>query len=141
MKTITYSTNPPRFQCVAISIRTIRSYAFFLQRIKPCELQRVTPRLARSRGGVKFNVVRDPSVFKEPSAQRNMNASCTFLMPTSLTLNLVDVNPERDVVLDVVPVRDDRVSGPTFSRIQRVTDESSLKHLCDKLMKTTFCHS
>ena len=62
-------------------------------------------------------------------------------MPTSLTLNLFDVNPERDVVLDVVPVRDDRVSGPTFSRIQRVTDESSLKHLCAKLMKTTFCHS
>ena len=39
------------------------------------------------------------------------------------------VNLSRDVVLDVVPVRDDQVSGPTSSRIQSVSDENSWKHL------------
>ena len=44
----------------------------------------------------------------------------------------------RDVVLDVVPVRDDQVSGPTSARIQSVFDEYSWKHLYSKLMMTTF---
>ena len=35
-------------------------------------------------------------------------------------------------------VHDDRVSGPTSSRIQRVPDEYAWKHLCAKLMKKTF---
>ena len=37
-----------------------------------------------------------------------------------------------------MPVRDDHVFGPTSSRSQSVSDESSWKYLCTKLMKTTF---
>ena len=40
----------PSFHGVAISNRNIRNSAFFLQRVTPCELQRVSPRLAQSWG-------------------------------------------------------------------------------------------
>ena len=48
------------------------------------------------------------------------------------------MNFGRDVVLDVVPIRDDQVSSPTSSRIQRVSDAFFCEHLCTKLMNTTF---
>ena len=53
-------------------------------------------------------------------------------------LECVYVNFGRDVVLDVVPIRDDQVSSPTSSRIQRVSDAFFCEHLCTKLMKTSF---
>ena len=42
-------------------------------------------------------------------------------MPTSLDLNFFDVNFGRDVLLEVVPVRDDQVSGPTCPITQSVS--------------------
>ena len=71
----------------------------------------------RLSGGVKCDVVRDPSclVLGEPSAQRKINnTSYNFYF---FGLELLDVNFGSDVVLNVVPVRDDEVFGATSSRI------------------------
>ena len=78
-------------------------------------------------------------VLGEPSARETMNASCNFRTTTNfLGLESFDVNFGREVVLNVAPVRDNQVSGPTSSRILSVSSESSWKHPCPKVMKTIF---
>ena len=74
--------------------------AFIVPRVIPCALQRVTPRLAQSRGcSLRVESLDSlvawglplwwPSCLMEPPAQGNANASCSFLIPTYLDLNLL----------------------------------------------------
>ena len=79
-----------------------------------------------------------PSCLGEPSVHRNMNAPCNLPIPNSLDLKSMDVKIWRDVALNVVPVRDGQVVNPTSSRFQILSSANSWKHLCTKLMRTTF---
>ena len=65
-----------------------------------------------------------------------MNASCNFLISTSLGLNFFHVNLGRDVVLDVAPVRDGSVLFPAAFILQSVSNEYSWKHLCTNFSRS-----
>ena len=90
----------PCFHGVATSSRSLQ-IRLLLAKSLPCALQKVTTPLTRCRralsprrssrlsGGVRFDVVRDLLVFKEPSALGKTKVFRNFLIPTSLDLNLL----------------------------------------------------
>ena len=68
---------------------------------------------------------------------RKYDCCLQFLYSNFSGFDILDVNSGRDVVLDVVPVRDDQVLGSNSCRFQRVSSEHSSVHPCTELMKAT----
>ena len=123
-----------------ISYRKVCNSAFFLQRVTPCALPKgcIPRRGSRLSGVVRFDVVQDFFWSQGTIDAKKHNCLLQYIDSHFCGLESFDVNCGRDLVLNVVPVRDDQLSGPTSSRFQRVSGEDSRKNVCTKLMKTAF---